>query len=140
MFTACFRQARICNRLNGGSGGMVEEPDVETVRQLAEKRVAESTRVQVAQDMGLPETNLRCFLAGSQPRPEAWMILREWYLEYRPAPDVVASADFERLVDALLADLVGPARHEARLRIASALAQGHRRMGREEPVWLRGRR
>jgi hypothetical protein len=39
-------------------------------------------------------------------------------------------------LDALLADLRGEARTEARLRIVSALAQAYRRMDLSEPAWL----
>jgi hypothetical protein len=40
---------------------------------------------------------------------------------------------------ALLADLRGEARTEARMRIVNASAQAYRRMGVDEPEWLHAR-
>jgi hypothetical protein len=119
---------------------MEAEPQVEEVRRFAEQRVAGSTRVRVAQEIGIAETNLRCFLAGSHPGPEPWVKLVDWYVEFRPVPELVPVDDPARLVDVLLRELEGPALNEARMRIWSALSQGYRRMGRAEPAWLLGRR
>ena len=111
------------------------EIDIAEVRELANRRADATSVRQVAREIGMRHTSLEKFLAGSEPYAKTLIPLCEWYLRVtnsRPATanhqDTVV-VDAEGHLDALLVDLRGEARTEARMRIATALAQAYRRMG-----------
>ena len=111
------------------------EIDIAEVRELANRRADATSVRQVAREIGMRHTSLDKFLAGSEPYAKTRIPLCEWYLRVtnsRPATanhqDTVV-VDAEGHLDALLVDLRGEARTEARMRIATALAQAYRRMG-----------
>jgi hypothetical protein len=56
--------------------------------------------------------------------------------EHRSTPALVGAMHPAALVDQLLADLDEPSRRAAARRIAAAIRDGYRRMGRPEPAWL----
>ncbi len=121
------------------------EIDLEEVRAFANRRADETSVRQVAREIGMRHTALVKFLAGSEPYAKTRIPICEWYLRVtkaRPAGPVrqeeSAVLDPDGHLDALLADLRGEARTEARLRIVGALAQAYRRMGTDEPGWLYG--
>jgi hypothetical protein len=118
------------------------EVDIAKVRELA-NRLADATSVrQVAREIGMRHTALTKFLAGSEPYAKTRVPICEWYVRVtrsrRAAPERQESPveDAEGHLDALLADLRGEARAEARLRIVGALAQAYRQMGLAEPSWM----
>ena len=116
------------------------EVDIEKVRELANRRADATSVRQVAREIGMRHTALTKFLSGSEPYAKTRVPLCEWYIRVnksRPAaPERPESAveDAEGHLEALLADLRGEARAEARLRIVGALAQAYRRMGMAEPA------
>lgn len=122
------------------------EIDIAEVRELANRRADATSVRQVAREIGMRHTSLDKFLAGSEPYAKTRIPLCEWYLRVtkaRPAAadhQETAVVDAEGHLDALLIDLRGEARTEARMRIATALAQAYRRMGMTEPGWLYGDR
>lgn len=123
--------------------------DISAVRKYANGRANMSSVRGVAGEIGIRNTSLDKFLSGSEPYARNRKLLIEWYLRdhrVRPVrPDVevllagaadAAPENPDGLVEALLSDLRGEARTEARLKITTALAQGYRRMGHPEPEWL----
>jgi hypothetical protein len=123
--------------------------DITAVRKYANARANASSMREVARAVGMRHTSLEKFLNGSEPYAKNRALLCEWYLrEHRIHPVPVATGDHvpvpvedpETHVDALLSELRGEARVEARLRITTALSQAYRRMGVREPDWLYARR
>jgi hypothetical protein len=118
------------------------EVDLEEVRRFTNRRADQSSVRQVAREMGLRHTAVTKFLSGSEPYAKTRVPICEWYLRAskgRPAaPDRPESAveGAEDHLAALLVDLRGEARTEARLRIVSAISLAYRRMGLPEPGWL----
>lgn len=123
------------------------EVDIDTVRDLANRRADATSVRHVAREIGMRHTALTKFLSGSEPYAKTRIPLCEWYLRVRKSvsasgrrPAGEDPPDVSGHLDALLTDLRGEARTEARLRIVGALAQAYRRMGMEEPAWLYGDR
>jgi hypothetical protein len=123
--------------------------DISAVRRYANARANTSSVREVARAVGMRHTSLEKFLNGSEPFAKNRALLCEWYLrEHRIHPVAEAAEndvqvpvhDPETHVDALLSELRGEARVEARLRITTALSQAYRRMGLREPDWLYARR
>lgn len=120
--------------------------DIRVVRRYANGRANTSSVRAIAAEAGVGHTSFDKFLAGSEPFAKNRKLLCEWYLhthrvypvqlELEVLPTDLAPENPVGLMDALLSDLRGPARAEARMRIASALAQGYRRMGQAEPEWV----
>ncbi|HEX6037775.1 hypothetical protein [Longimicrobium sp.] len=122
--------------------------DISAVRRYANARANASSVREVARAVGMRHTSLEKFLNGSEPYAKNRALLCEWYLrEHRihPVPEAthddvpVPVEDPETHIDALLTELRGEARVEARLRITTALSQAYRRMGIREPDWLYAR-
>ena len=120
------------------------EVDIAEVREYANRRADATSVRQVAREIGMRHTALAKFLAGSAPYAKTRVPLCEWYLRAQkatsaPAPaaqDAALATDPLGHLEALLADLRGEARTEARVRIATALTQAYSRMGRPAPDWL----
>jgi hypothetical protein len=125
------------------------DTDIEVVRQYVQGRAFESSVRAVAATLGIPHTSLEKFLDGSEPYTKNRIKLCEFYLrEHRTHPvrthsqeEVEGPAeDLSTHLEALLSELRGEARSEARMRITTALAQAYRRMGEPDPEWLFARR
>lgn len=121
------------------------EINLDEVRAYANRRADATSVRQLARDIGMRHTSLEKFLAGSQPYAKTRVPIVQWYLRVTKAgsatPDRQVEStvlDPDRHLDALLTDLRGEVRTEARLRIVGALAQAYRRMGMPEPEWLYG--
>jgi transcriptional regulator with XRE-family HTH domain len=118
------------------------EVDLEEVRAFANRRADHTSVRQLAREIGLRHTAVTKFLAGSEPYAKTRVPICEWYLRVTKsrtiAPEHQESAVEEPAghLEALLADLRGETRTEARLRIVSTLAQAYRRMNLTEPTWL----
>jgi hypothetical protein len=119
------------------------EIDLDEVRAYANRRADATSVRQVAREIGVRHTALTKFLSGSEPYAKTRIPICEWYTRVTQAPVHLEKRREEGEVtdphghlEALLADLRGEARTEARMRIASALAQAYRRMGIQEPTWL----
>lgn len=119
------------------------EVDIDEVREFANRRADATSVRQVARDIGMRHTALVKFLSGSEPYAKTRVPIVEWYLRVTKARPAAPDREAESAVldpaghlDALLADLRGEARTEARLRIVNALTQAYRRMGTTEPAWL----
>jgi hypothetical protein len=118
------------------------EVDIDEVRAYANRRADATSVRQVAREIGMRHTALTKFLAGPEPYAKTRVPICEWYVRVtksrREAPERQESPveDAEGHLNALLADLRGEARAEARLRIVGALAQAYRRMGLAEPSWM----
>jgi hypothetical protein len=118
------------------------EIDINEVREYANRRADATSVRQLARETGIQHTTLDKFLAGANPFAKTRRPLCEWYLgehSDRPAPQgtkSVAATDPHSHLDALLADLRGEARTEARMRIATVLAQAYARMRKDVPEWL----
>lgn len=119
------------------------EIDLDEVRRFANRRADATSVRQVAREIGMRHTALGKFLSGSEPYAKTRAPICEWYTRVttppvatpgRPEESEVADPDGH--VEALLRDLRGEARTEARMRIVSALAHAYRRMGMVEPGWL----
>jgi hypothetical protein len=122
--------------------------DISEVRRYASARANESSVREVARRIGMRHTSLEKFLNGSEPFAKNRSLLCAWYLrEHRIHPvrhpsDDEANAPAENPemhLDALVSELRGEARTEARLRITSALTAAYRRMGLADPEWLYAR-
>lgn len=134
--------------------------DIDAVRDYANQLADQTSVRRVAKQIGLRHTTLEKFLGGAQPYAKTRGPICEWYLretalppaEPEPAAPVAGGRDREVAeaspralapddhLDALLADLRGEARTEARMRITTALAQAYKRLGKPAPDWLYSRR
>jgi hypothetical protein len=119
------------------------EIDLDQVRAYANSRADATSVRQVAREIGVRHTALTKFLSGSEPYAKTRIPICAWYTRVTQAPVRLATRPEEGQVtdpdghlEALLADLRGEARTEARIRVASALAHAYRRMGMAEPSWL----
>lgn len=129
------------------------EVDISVVRRYAQARADASSVRSLAGRIGVGHTTLDKFLEGSDPYPKNRTLLVEWYLREHGAHPARERLDVpaglarraearveepgpEDHLDALLADLRGEVRAEARRRISDALVQAYRRMGRQAPRWL----
>lgn len=117
--------------------------DIEAVRKYANERANRSSVRELARRIGIGHTSLDKFLHGADPYVRNRTRLCEWYVretEGREGQAGSSEADApgepEAALDALLRELRGEPRSEARRRITHALAQGYRRMGLPEPEWL----
>jgi hypothetical protein len=122
------------------------EINLDEVREYANRRADATSVRQVAREIGMRHTALTKFLSGSEPYAKTRVPICEWYLRVTKARPAAAEHQEESAVldpdghlEALLVDLRGEARSEARLRIAHVLAQAYRRMGMAEPSWLYNR-
>jgi hypothetical protein len=122
--------------------------DINEVRRYLNGRANSSSVREMARRIGIGNTSLDKFLNGSEPYARNRAKICEWYLREHGVHPVKEEAGVdsevpapgpENHLDAILRDLRGEARNEARLKITSALAQGYRRMGLLEPVWLSSR-
>lgn len=121
------------------------EIDIREVRNYVNGRANGSSVREIARQTGIGNTSLDKFLNGSEPYARNRGKLCEWYLrEHRvhPIPQLievpleVKANDPDGHLDALLQELRGEARSEARVRIIAAVAAGYRRMGLPDPAWL----
>jgi hypothetical protein len=105
------------------------EIDLNEVRTYANRRADATSVRQVAREIGMRHTALTKFLAGSEPYAKTRVPICEWYIRVtqgrpaKPGRQESALEDAEGHLDALLVDLRGEVRTEARLRISTALAQ-----------------
>lgn len=128
--------------------------DIATVRAYVSQRVNAASLRQVAGLIGMRHTSLDKFVTGSEPYARNRIRLVEWWLrehQVRPVEgEMIVPEEMKRSLggreddpvvhlDALLEELRGEARTEARLRITTALAQAYARMGAGAPDWLYGR-
>jgi hypothetical protein len=121
-----------------------EDVDIGVVRRYANARAYASSIRQIAGQAGLGATTFYNFLHGSNPYPRTRILLCEWWLRESRVHPVGEPTELpvqvlnrpEGHLDALLVELRGDARTEARLRITTAISQGYRRMGLPIPEWL----
>lgn len=122
-------------------------PDVniDDVREYANRRADATSVRQLAKETGVGHTTLEKFLAGSAPYAKTRVPLCEWFLRVQNSRSAARcqSEDFpsdrSTHLEALLTDLRGEARTEARARITTALAQAYERMRIAAPEWLYSR-
>lgn len=117
--------------------------DLAQVREYVEGRTDRSSVRSVAGEIGMPHTSLEKFLDGSTPHTRNRILIIEWYLREHPAHPVRARLlaasgaqapdDLAGHLDALLSQLEGDARAEAKKKITAALAHAYRKMGLPDP-------
>lgn len=117
--------------------------DVAAVRKYANQRANALSVRGLARRIGIGHSSLDKFLHGAEPYVRNRTRLCEWYVretagrEGQAGPtEADAPGEPEAAMNALLRELRGEARSEARRGITHALAQGYRRMGLPEPEWL----
>lgn len=119
--------------------------DLEAVRTYVQGRADETSVRAVAGLIGMGHTSLVKFLDGSDPYNKNRVKLCEFYLRQHPthpvkapfaADDAEPAKDPGAHLDALLSELRGEARTDARQKITNALADGYRRMSIRPPSWL----
>lgn len=128
------------------------EIDLAQVRRYVQGRADSSSVRAIATEIGIGHTSLEKFLDGSSPFAKNRTLVVEWYLheyEIRPVREPMpVPIDLQVQVvpahpggmpghlDALLSELHGEPRSEARVRITTTLTQAYRRMGMGPPRWL----
>lgn len=126
-----------------------EEVDIAAVRRYANARANTTSIRQIAVQTGLGHTTFYKFLLGSTPYARNRILLCEWFLRehlVHPVPEPLSITlpsppeTPEVHLEALLRDLRGAPRVEARMRIMRVIAQAYQRMGLPSPEWLYSQR
>lgn len=119
------------------------EIDIAKVRDYANRRADAASVRQLAREIGMRHTALTKFLSGSEPYAKTRIPLCEWYLRMQKSLSTSArrtagegSTAVSEHLEALLEDLRGEARTEARMKISTALSQAYSRMCKPVPGWL----
>lgn len=109
------------------------EPSIEALRDAARAAVSASSVREVARRIGLTNTSISKFLAGSEPKWNTRRKFAEWYRERCEAEEAAAA---HRVFEIALDGLYGEFRERTRMRLLWIFAEGFDQSGVPRPRWL----